>query len=153
MLSSMYFSTLLLLLWLAKVNQKRHITAPYCNAVEYTSANKLILFYIQILCADTDEAQNRKCDESQKHKNEQRERIEAARPERGWNCMISSTGVLLWPVAWSAGHRQGIYTRVLHINHVARLGDQTGIFTDCALCGSPPFYQGCWTVTQQNCPL
>lgn len=62
MLSSTYFSTLLLLLWLTKVNQKRHITAPWCNGVEYMSSNKLILSYIEILCAETDEPQNRKYD-------------------------------------------------------------------------------------------
>lgn len=49
-----------------------------------------------------------------------------ARLERGCTCIISLTGVPLWPVVWFAGHSQGIYTRVSHINHVARLGDWTG---------------------------
>lgn len=52
--------------------------------------------------------------------------MEVARLERGCTCIISLTGVPLWPVAWFAGHSQGICTRVSHINHVARLGDRTG---------------------------
>lgn len=52
--------------------------------------------------------------------------MEVARLERGCTCIISLTGVPLWPVAWFAGHSRGIYTRVSHINHVARLGERTG---------------------------
>lgn len=47
------------------------------------------------------------------------------RVEHGWNCIISFASLRVWSVVWSAGHRQDIYTRVAHINHVIWLNEQT----------------------------
>lgn len=47
------------------------------------------------------------------------------RVEHVWNSIISFAGLWLWSVVWSAGHRQDIYTRISHINHVTWLDEQT----------------------------